>query len=90
MNHLFLHGAVARAVWDHFCRIFGLLPVRPTGVDSLVPLSLQSFGITCVGSCSPIGSLDHLEKQKLSKVPNGFFHSGSGDFSDRGVFGIDG
>ena len=36
VSHLFLHGAVARGVWEHFFKVFGHLPFNASGVAAML------------------------------------------------------
>ena len=36
VSHLFLHGTVAKAVWEHFLKTFGLFPANSSSVASLL------------------------------------------------------
>ena len=36
VSHLFLNGTVARTVWDHFLKMFGLLPFNAASMSAML------------------------------------------------------
>ena len=79
-------GTLFQGVWaSPLHRVQCCLYVVP-----LVLLTHKNFDHTCAGSCPFVGSLVHLEEQKLCKIQSRFGHSGSSDFPDPGVSMSDG